>query len=284
VSTLQRQQYSYFSHNGKLLPAQQAVVPLSNIEYSYGFGVYETIRVARGVTYFLEEHAKRLMQSAQIIGLGHTFDEAFIRDAVSSLVKRTDVPAYNLKVLLIGGVTPEQADLYITCLNPHFPERKLYRTGVTLISERAERLFPQAKSLNMFTSYTAYRRAQQLGAHDALLVNQAGCITEGTRTNFFGLQDRTLFTPPGADCLHGVTRHNVMEVARKQGFTIEETPMRLDEVHHYESIFVTSTPAKIMPVRAIDEQVWDQPVSSALGELMKAYDQFIDDYAQAQLK
>jgi branched-chain amino acid aminotransferase len=276
--------YRYFSHNGKLLPAKEAVVPLSNIEYSYGFGVYETIRVAGGVTYFLDEHSKRLMESARIIGLTHSFDAAYVHDAVQALVKETDVPAYNLKVLLIGGTAADTADLYITCLNPRFPDRKLYRTGVTLISENCERLFPQAKSLNMFTSYMAYRRAQQQGAYDALLINQAGCITEGTRTNFFGLRGRTLVSPPAKDCLHGVTRHNVMAVARSHGFTIEETAMKLDEVGHYDSVFVTSTPSKIMPIHSIDEQVWQTPVSPALRELMQAYDQFIDDYRERQLK
>jgi branched-chain amino acid aminotransferase len=277
-------QYTYFSHNGRLLPAEQAVVPLSNIEYSYGFGVYETMRVAGGVIYFLEEHSRRLMQSARIIGLVHNFDESFVHDAVRSLAQETDVAAYNLKILLIGGRSAETADLYITCLSPHFPDRKLYRSGATLISERLERLFPQAKSLNMFTSYKAYRRAQEAGAYDALLINQAGCITEGTRSNFFGFRGQTLVSPPAADCLHGVTRSNVMRVAKDSGFALEEAAMRLDEVGRYDSVFITSTPSKILPIRSIDEQVWDKPVSPALQELMGAYDRFIDGYAQRYLK
>ena len=48
--------FKYFSKNGELLPVEDAVIPLSNIEYQYGFGVYETIRVVNGVPYFLKEH------------------------------------------------------------------------------------------------------------------------------------------------------------------------------------------------------------------------------------
>jgi branched-chain amino acid aminotransferase len=277
-------EYTYFSHNGKLLPAEQATVPLSNIAYAYGFGVYETIRVSGGITYFLDEHSERLLQSARIINLEHTFDKAFIDKAVRSLTEKTSAKAYNLKVLLIGGRTPEAADLYITCLNPLFPDRKLYRSGVSLITEQCERLYPQAKSLNMFTSYQAYRHAQAQGAYDALLINHAGCITEGTRTNFFGLQDRVLVSPPAADCLHGVTRHHVLQVARAHGFTLKETPLALDKVAAYDSVFLTSTPSRIMPVRSIDDQVWDHPVSPPLAELMQAYDQYLDDYRQQVLK
>lgn len=276
-------EYTYFSHNGKLLPIEQAVVPLSNIEYSYGFGVYETIRVAGGVLYFAEQHAQRLMQSARIINLEHEFDESFIENAVRALVKETKAQAYNLKVLLIGGRTASEADLYITCLNPLFPERKLYRTGVAVTSEHVERLYPQAKTLNMFTSYEAYRHAQQKGAYDALLINQAGCITEGTRTNFFGLKGQTLVSPLASSCLHGVTRHHVITVAKAQGFAIEETEIKLDAVKEYDSVFITSTPLKVMPIRSIDDQVWDHPISPALGELMKAYDHYIDEYRHKQL-
>lgn len=276
--------YKYFSHNGSLLPVEQAVVPLSNIEYSYGYGVYETIRVANGVTYFLDQHSQRLMQSAQIIELEHNFDEAFVCKAVKALVDQTEMPAYNLKVLLIGGATADKANLYVTCLNPHFPDRKLYRMGVKLISQQLERLYPQAKSLNMFTSYIAYRRAQQAGAYDALLINNEGFVTEGTRTNFFGLVGKRLVSPPEQDCLNGVTRQNVIKVAKNSGFSLAENVIRFDQIDGFDSVFVTSTPSKIMPVRAIDEKVWSQPVSPALQDLMKAYDQFIEEYREAQLK
>jgi branched-chain amino acid aminotransferase len=200
------------------------------------------------------------------------------------LPKRLTAEAYNLKILLIGGRTPSEADLYITCLSPLFPQRKLYRIGVPVITVELERLYPQAKTLNMFTSYQAYRRAKAEGAYDALLVNRAGCITEGTRTNFFGLRGRTLVSPPAGDCLHGVTRHHVMAVAREQGFTFEETAMKLSEVSRYDSVFITSTPAKIMPIRAIDDHVWQQPVSPALQELMKAYDHYMEQYRVGQLQ
>ena len=47
--------FKYFSQNGKILPIEQAVIPISNIEYSYGFGVYENIRISNGTVYFLKE-------------------------------------------------------------------------------------------------------------------------------------------------------------------------------------------------------------------------------------
>src|SRR3990167_8822085 len=65
--------FKYFSRNGKILPIEDATIPLSNIEYQYGFGVYESIRIANGTPLFLNEHLERLENSAKIIGLEHSF-------------------------------------------------------------------------------------------------------------------------------------------------------------------------------------------------------------------
>jgi branched-subunit amino acid aminotransferase/4-amino-4-deoxychorismate lyase len=275
--------YKYFSHNGELLPIEQAAVPLSNIEYSYGFGVYETIRIAHGLAYFLDQHCQRLIQSAQIIGLEHNYDETFISNAVNALVEHTDADAYNIKILLIGAVAPDKANLYITCLNPHFPDRKLYRLGVKCISEQCERIFPQAKSLNMFTSYMAYRHAKQANAFDALLINRDGFITEGTRTNFFALEGRTLISPPASDCLHGVTRFNVIEVAKTHDFKVEERDIKYTDVGRFDCVFITSTVSKILPIYSIDGYEWQEPASASLKELMIYYDKFLDEYRERKL-
>ena len=109
-STSGSSKFHYFSCNGKVLPIENAVVPIDNLAYSYGFGVYETVRVTNKKPLFLSEHAERLMQSAKIIGLSHSFTKEFVENAVLSLIDKIDEPATNCKLLLIGGDSPE---LYI---------------------------------------------------------------------------------------------------------------------------------------------------------------------------
>lgn len=264
--------YKYFSRDGAVLPIKQAVVPLSDVEYSYGFGVYETVRVSKGAPHFLEEHCRRLMSSAKIIGLEHSFDEAFVRDSVAKLVEANRVETCNLKVLLIGGATAGQASLNILCLNPLFPDRKLYKDGTACITYRHERVFPGAKTLNMLPSYLAYRDAKAAGAYDALFINQNGCITEGTRTNFFAIKGKTLISPKAEDILPGVTRAHVIKVASQIGFKVVEQDIKLSDIADYDGACLTGTPIKIMPIRSIDQHVWPT-VPPALHELMAAYEQ-----------
>src|SRR4051794_18431465 len=147
--------YQYFSHNGEILPIEQAVVPLSNVEYSYGFGVYESIRLANGKLLFVKDHCQRLLNSARIIDLEHQFQPEIIENYIKELIDKNRAETCNIKLLLIGGRTAETAELYILCLNPLFPDSALYKRGVECVTYHYERDFPNAKTLNMLPSYLA---------------------------------------------------------------------------------------------------------------------------------
>ncbi len=266
--------YRYFSHNGTILPIDEATVPLSSVEYSYGFGVYETMRVSHGRLDFANQHMARLMKSAQAIGLDHSFTEAFVHSAVQELVVKNEADTCNLKILLIGGRTAEAANLYILCLNPLFPDRKLYSRGAATITHHYERPFPGAKTLNMLPSYLAYRAARQAGAYDALLINRQNCITEGTRTNFLAIKDKTIVTPPATEILPGVMRQAVLDCATKNGFEIIEQPIQLVSIADYDGAFLTSTSTKILPIKSINDHSWNA-ITPNLRELMRNFDAFL---------
>jgi branched-subunit amino acid aminotransferase/4-amino-4-deoxychorismate lyase len=121
--------FNYFSKNGKMFPSIEAVVPLSSVEYSYGFGVYESIRVARSTPFFIDDHIVRLMESARIIGLEHVFTGKDVKRNVKEVIAVNDAQNCNVKILLIGASKKEDAQLLVMCLNPLFPDRKLYRDG-----------------------------------------------------------------------------------------------------------------------------------------------------------
>ncbi|MBI5457408.1 aminotransferase class IV [Candidatus Kaiserbacteria bacterium] len=266
--------FKYFSRNGELLPVTDAVIPLSSIEYAYGFGVYESVRVSNGIVYFLADHIGRLMNSARIIGLLHPYTPEGVSDAVAQLLEKNGATTCNVKILLIGGKTAEDAQLNILCLNPLFPDKKLYRDGVACVTYEYERPFPHAKTLNMLQSYLAYRKAKQAGAYDALLIDRGGCITEGTRTNFFCIKGKTLFSPNEKNILPGVTRKAVLKVAADTGFEIVQKDIRPEDLPQYDGAFLTSTSAKILPTRSVDSYTFSEP-PQALKELLAAFDAFL---------
>ncbi|HSA83494.1 MAG TPA: aminotransferase class IV [Patescibacteria group bacterium] len=267
--------FPYFSKNGQILPIEQAVVPLFNIEFSYGFGVYENIKVRNGIAYFTKQHSERLLHSAEVIGLEHQFSsdqiEQYLKELLEKLELTTD-GSCNIKIVLIGGREPQ---LFILALAPFFPDRKLYSEGTKVMTIEYERFLPQAKTLNMLPSYLHYKKAKEAGCYDALLISNTGMIIEGTRTNFFAIKGRELFTPPAEDVLEGVTRQTVIATAKKHDFIVHEVAFPLAQIGEYEGAFLTSTSSKIVPIRQIDELILQIP--EHLRELMHAYDTFLKE-------
>lgn len=272
--------YDVFSKNGSTLPSAEAAIPLSNIEYAYGFGVYETIRAVRGKALFLGDHIERLEASAKILELQHPFKPDEIDRWTKELLQKIEADACNLKMLLIGARDPKDAALYIIPLAPLFADKRMYAKGAQAITVEHERFLPHAKALNMLPSYLAYRKAKESGCYDALFLNRHGCITEGTRTNFFTLHGKTIVSPPPAEILEGVTLKNVLAVARKQGFTIVHEPIPLSTLSTYDGAFLTSTSSKIMPLNAIDDVKLKIP--DALKELIRCFDSFLDSILEKE--
>jgi branched-subunit amino acid aminotransferase/4-amino-4-deoxychorismate lyase len=271
---------AYFSLNGELRPVAEATVPWDDLAFAYGFGVYETLKIRHGVLHFPERHEERLWQSARSIGLEHRFQPGDFRRFLDALVEANATGDANLKALLVGGTQAEDARLVILQLAPLFPNRKNYQHGGTAITWQGERVYPQAKTLNMLVSYLAYREAQAQGAYDALLVNRHSQITEGTRTNFFVTDGTSLACAPASQVLEGVTQWTVREVIRELKIPLEERPLPLTEISQWQGAFLTSTSTKIMPLRQIDQT--PIALSPLIDRLRRAYDEWLDAYVRSR--
>lgn len=240
--------------NGGLAAPSAAVFPLDDVDVTYGYGCYETLKVRDGVLYFPEFHEERLLGSAAILGIAHSIQPGEVVAALHELIHEEAVSACNVKILLTGH-EGRPADWYAFLLPPVLPSAEAYERGVECLLFRGERHFPAAKSLSMLLSTVAYRCATARGCYDALLVNGRGEITEGTRTNVFyarrGVSD-AVFTPPAGDVLSGITRRTLMTALAESGVRTIERPLSLEDALGGEfALAVTSTSSRVIPVRAL---------------------------------
>lgn len=278
----------WFGKDLVLLPITEASVPLDDINYAYGFGVYETLKVRRGILYFPEHHVDRLFHSAAIIGLDPGFGRSDVLAHLRELVIQNGHPDSNLKVMLVGkGGLDGKADLYVIELNPLFPKRSEYRDGVRAVVFEGERVFPEAKTLNMLVSTLAYRKAHASAAYDALLVDRHGNLTEGTRTNLFFCKGDEVWTPPDHQVLAGVTRLTVLIALEEAGVKVVRKTQSLEEFMAAEAdgnepigAFLTSTSTKIMPLSQVDAHM--VPNIPGIHEFMDLYDHWLAAWAADQ--
>jgi branched-subunit amino acid aminotransferase/4-amino-4-deoxychorismate lyase len=298
----------YFVRNGALLPVDQAVVPIDDVNFAYGFGVYETLKIRNRILFFPERHEQRLFESARIIGVEHPFREGEITDAICRLARANGKESVNVKILLVGGSVSggaAEARCDIMLLPPLFPDRRLYRDGVAAITVDAERQYPASKSLSMTVSTMAFRAAVRAGAYDALLVNRHGQVTEGTRTNVYALRDGAVVTPPLGQCLDGVTRETLLEVLTDTGVEVVEEPLSRAWILHAgagttpgggegaaagehtaagsaacDGVFLSSTSTKVVPVSRIDGE--ELPIAPLFRDIANSYNDYLRNYAARQ--
>ncbi len=240
--------------NGSLAMPAEAVFPLDDVDVTYGYGCYETLKVRDGVLFFPEFHEERLLRSAAILGIVHSIPPGSVVAALKALVQAEAAHTCNIKIMLTGH-EGRPADWYAFLLPPILPSATVYEQGVSCLLFRGERHFPAAKSLSMLLSTVAYRCATTRGCYDALLVNGRGEITEGTRTNVFyvrrGVSD-AVFTPPAVDVLAGITRRTLMAALAESGVRTIEQPLSLDDALGGDfELAVTSTSSRVIPVRTL---------------------------------
>lgn len=264
-------QFQIFSQNGVILPIEDAHVSLLNIEYSYGYGVYETLKVRNKKLYFIEYHIERLEHSAKTLEISLPFSNQTIQTFLVDFVSQLQTDSCNIKIVLIGGLEPV---LYMFASAPLFPEKKLYTQGASMITYVYERPFPTAKTLNMLPSYIAYKKAKEHGCYDALLIDKQGILLEGTRTNFCTVKEKTIFRAPYERVLEGVTFLTLSTVAKREGFAIVEKEIPIGDITNYDGAFITSTSTKIMPIRQIDTTTLQIP--DTIRNLMRAYESMLN--------
>ncbi len=259
--------------NLKLVDSTQAVLPVNDKEVHYSFSVYESLRVIEGKVVYLEEHLKRLFWSAEGLQLRHNFSEKEIASSLKTLLQVDHITEATVTILLVGGL---ESRLFITAAEILKYPDSFYEEGIKVISYFGERFLPQLKVRSLILNYLALRAAGSVGAFEAILVDSENSLLEGTRSNFFAVKNKNIYTAPCEKVLSGVTRDKVIKAAKQLGYSIIFKEPKLEEVNggFYDSIFITSTSMGVMPIKQIDSYQFSviKDQSSSIHKLIRKWE------------
>jgi branched-chain amino acid aminotransferase len=261
--------------DGVLLPPGQAKVSIFDRGFLYGDSVYEVIRTY-GIRPFEEEaHLARLRHSADRIGLApkwdaertaaeiaRTLEAAQGGDAPDPAAAPWNMGERYVRVVMTRGAGEIGLDpalavdpvALVLVQSLSGPPASAYRDGVAAAIVGVRRaspaaIDPSAKTGAHLPNVLAVREARAAGAHEALLLDGAGYVTEGSSSNVFVVSGGAVRTPPlGAGILEGVTRGVVLRLARGAGVPSEEVPLRPEDLEGADEVFITSTVREIVPV------------------------------------
>jgi branched-chain amino acid aminotransferase len=284
--------HRYVLHNEELRPIEKVRWSPGQAGLICGWGLFTTVRIARGEAFAYERHWRRLEKDAALTRLPMSYSGAKVRVLLQEAIRANDVKEGCARIYVVwntvGGWRSDEkmpdVDLVITTADlPHYAEN--VRLTVREHGRHAASPLAGVKTISWLNSVWAVREAQQAGFDEVVLLNERSEVSECTAANIFAVKAGKVTTPPlSSGCLEGVTRGVLMEIASEAGTSVVEQTMRLEHLYEAEEVFITSTNRNVIGVREIaGHAIADGTTGPITKKLDEAFEAYINDYVERRL-
>ena len=269
----------------------EAFIPIFDHGFLFGDSIYEVVCTNQGKPCFLDEHLKRLYASASGISLKIPHSPTEIKQKIRITLDSAKNQESYIRIIVTRGVGDVDIDPS-SCFNPNIiilvkeiPQISIesYEKGISVALVSIKRnsrdsLNPAVKTGNYLNNVLARIEAKRMGAEDAIMGNSMGQLTEGTTSNLFFVKEGRLLTPiKECGILSGITREKIIQIAYKNGITLEEGKWSSEELFNAEEIFLSGTVKKIMPVTVLDNRPVGKGIPGPITQkIMKLYSELLD--------
>ncbi len=263
--------HRYVWMDGRLVPSQEAQVHVLTHSFHYGLAVFEGIRAyeqrdGSSAVFRLEDHLRRLYDSALICDLEMPYDLDAVRQATLELLVANGAPSCYIRPLVFldegtMGIYPRDNKVRLAIMTwlwgAYLGEEGLQR-GVRCKVSSYQRPFPNSTmtrakiSGNYVNSVLAKREAMALGYDEAVLLDTNGYVAECSGQNICIVRRGVVKTPFMTSVLEGITRDCVLRIAADLGHETQESIITRDELYLADEVFMCGTAVEVTPVREID--------------------------------
>jgi branched-chain amino acid aminotransferase len=244
--------------NGRLFAAREATVSALDAGFLLGDGLFESLRANNGFAYLLDRHLARLHDAARDLEFARMPSVEEMAEQVGETLERAELQDAYLRITVTRGsgavaLAPPSGPPTVVIAALPAPPRLDPKVGmaVALLGPPGER-GPKAKSTSRQSAVLAKRRAQKAGGDEGIYVSGCGHVLEGTSSNVFAVREGCLITPPAEDCLPGITRGRLIELARKSGLEVQEAPLTLEKLLGADQALMTNAVQGLRAIRSID--------------------------------
>ena len=264
----------YIWMDGEFVSWDEAKVHILTHTLHYGNGVFEGTRAYmtdKGLAIFrLQEHTKRLLDSAKITMIKPNFNQEELEKAQIEILRKNHFESnvYIRPIIYLGygvmGLYHVNAPVHTAIAawewGSYLGDEGL-KNGIrvkisSFVRSPVKSTMGKAKAVaNYLNSQMAKFEALECGYEEALLLDEEGFIAEGSGECFFIVRDKVLITPPNDNSLESITQKTVLELAKSMGIEIERRRITRDEVYIADEAFFTGTAAEVTPIREVDARV-----------------------------
>ncbi len=251
----------------KLAMLNDRIVPIEELDPIYfdrgiyfGDGVYEVLRTYGGKLFALDKHLERFARSLAAVRI-NSIDMDQIRDRVERAFTTAELAEAKIYFHVTRGSAPRN-HVWNADLEPNFyltvsevPDSSQEKAAGIAVSTHPDWRWKRCdiKSLNLLANVLARQDATERGYDEAILVDEAGLITEGAGSAFFAISGDSLQTAPlTANILPSITRAFVIEAARNVGVEVVEESLTPQQAISADELFIAVTTKDVVPVVKFD--------------------------------
>ena len=274
--------------NGKTVDWADANIHILNHGLHYASCVFEGERVYEGKIFKLEEHTERLFYSAERMGITVPYTQTEINNACRKIVNIQKVQNGYVRPLIWRGsemmaISAQKNKIHVALATwewGSYFDPKLKLNGIKLNISKWRRPAPntipwdtKASGLYMICTLSKHE-AEAQGFTDSLMLDYEGNIAEATGANvFFKNQSGELHTPIPDSFLNGITRREVIKIAKAKGINVLERKIKPEEMKNFTGCFLTGTAAEVTPVSQISE--YNFKVCDVITDLNESYQKLV---------
>lgn len=282
--------------NGKLIPWREATAPLLSHGFSRASAIFEVFGVHVGpkgpMAFRMDEHIKRLMQSAELLGMELAYSAEEVMEAAKATVHAASLGRGLIKILaywseeaIIKLVLESKLDLAVFAIAESEELGLDDAKPISACLSKWRKIHPEtvpagAKACaNYLNGYLARKNANSRGFDIGIMLSTDGFLAEGSIESVFIIKDGVLKTPPLGRILSSITRMSILQAAPKIGIPVVESPITVDEIYTADEIFTAHTGIKVSPVILFENRDLQAPgpVTEKVMRLMDDIIHFNDD-------
>ncbi len=253
---------------GKLVPEDEAKISIFDSAVLLGDTVTESTRTFAHVPFKLERHIDRLYKSLKVTRIDPGCDAAeMLRITQETLT--ANLPAYQdhedcwlvhniSRGLMMPGPDPTVQQTPATVMIYTLPMdlrgwAKFYVEGCHAVTSMSRIIPSQSLDARVKNrsrmAYTLAETEVKLVDPEAqgIILDIHGHVAENKGGNVFLVAEGVLKTPRTTNCLAGVSRETVLELAETLGVPAVEADLLPYDLYTADEVFFTSTPYCIMP-------------------------------------
>ncbi|WP_161486050.1 aminotransferase class IV [Desulfotomaculum copahuensis] len=260
------------------MSAEQAFIPAADRGFLFGYGLFETVLINNARPVFWPLHRRRLAGGCAELDLTLPVAENELDHLVQETIDRNGAATGALRLSLSAGPAGGAGTLLLTIRPlPYGPAeyRRGFKACFAAASRNEKSPLVRLKTLNYLENLLARSRARRRGMDEALFLNTAGGLAEGSASNLFLVKNGCLITPDiHQGLLPGITRRAVLELCRELGLPAAERPVHPAELAEAGECFLTNSLLGVMPLVAVEGRLinrgrpgsWTEKIAAALNE------------------